>query len=38
MDGNRMFVTNAWDLTFAEGVRRYMSLADLERVFKAVKF
>jgi hypothetical protein len=37
MDGKRMFVTNARDLAFSEGVRQYMSLVDVERVFKAVK-
>ena len=37
MDGKLMLVTNVQDMTAAEVVRRYKSLADIERGFKVLK-
>jgi hypothetical protein len=37
MDGKLMLVTNGQDMTPAEVVRRYKSLADIERGFKVLK-
>ena len=37
MDGKLMLVTNVKDMTAAEVLRRYKSLADIERGFKVLK-
>jgi transposase len=37
MDGKLMLVTNVRDMTPAEVVQRYKSLADIERGFKVLK-